>query len=909
MNSGEIPRFSTGGLLMGRTFQRLLSACCALMIALSVCTFAQAAKSLPFPFDTVATDTVNMRRSASANAVILERVAKGETVTVTGQSGNYFEVTYKSRTGYILKTYLSTEPGDMVTPAPTEEPIASSYPYDTVTTDKVNLRARASLYSSILKQIPKGATVTVTKVTGTWAAVTYGTRSGYVKKDYLALKKIVPTPKPTPVPTAVPTLSPQENASNYPVLQSGSTGSAVRALQEALKELGFYTGTPNSTFDEATRTAVLSFQKKNKYPETGIVDANLQAFLYSGKPLNTKGKKTSVNTLAPVAGIAVTSGKKGEFVGTIQLRLHELGYYNGTITQVYDSATVKAVKNFQKYNALTASGVCDLATQNALFADTAYANTALTPTPVPTPAPTFQVPAGSVSKGSSGADAKLVQQRLKDLGYLTGKVDGKFGSTSVAALKDFQAKHNLKDDGIAGASTYAVLFSYNALRKNQEPTPVPATETPVPTPTPVPTMEPITEDNVVRITSGVEGEAVLYLQARLTELGYYSAALDGICKADDVAAIKAFQKENGLKTDGIAGYDTQVMLYSASARPYAAPIATPEADASTAVTLKKGSTGDAVAALQTRLIELGYLYGKADGVYGTATARAVAAFQAANKLSKDGVAGSRTLAKLYSNSAAKPTATPAPTAKATPAPASSILRRGDTSAAVKEMQNQLIKLGYLTGKADGVFGYKTYQALRAFQNANKLSVDGIAGADTLNILASSNAVSANGSTPTPAPTPTPTAVPYSAAQTSSARSVIYANWYSTVKSIVKQFQYATVYDYKTGIAWQVHIFSLGAHADAEPLTAMDTSKMLRVFGEETWEPRPVWVILSNGSIYMASTHSHSHGVNHITTNNFEGHLCIHFPRTSAQVAAIGPYATRHQATIDEGWLETQSMIR
>ena len=154
---------------MGRTFQRLLSAFCALVIAFSVCTFAQAAK-LTFPFDTVATDTVNMRRSASAHAIILERVAKGDTVTVTGESGNYFKVTYKSRTGYILKTYLSTDAESMVTPAPTEIPTATGYPYETVTTDKVNLRARASLYSSILKKIPKGATVTVTKITGSWAA-------------------------------------------------------------------------------------------------------------------------------------------------------------------------------------------------------------------------------------------------------------------------------------------------------------------------------------------------------------------------------------------------------------------------------------------------------------------------------------------------------------------------------------------------------------------------------------------------------------------------------------------------------------------------------------------------------------------------------------------------------------------
>ena len=902
---------------MGRTFQRLLSACCALVIALSVCTFAQAA--LSFPFDTVATDTVNMRRSASANAIILERVAKGDTVTVTGQSGDYFEVTYKNRTGYILKKYLSTDKADMVTPAPTEIPTASGYPYETVTTDKVNLRSRASLYAAILKQIPKGATVTVTKISGTWASVTYKNRSGYVKKNYLQINTVIKataTPKPTAVPTAVPTLSPQENASNYPVLQSGNTGSAVRALQEALTELGFYSGTVTSTFDSKTLSAVLAFQKKNKYPETGIVDANLQAFLYAGKPLNSRGTKTSVKTLAPIAGVTVTKGKKGEFVGTIQLRLHELGYYNGTITLVYDAATRKAMKNFQKYNGLTANEICDLATQNVLFSSEAYPNGETTPTPVPTAAPTFVIPDDTVSKGSSGADAKLVQKRLKDLGYLTGKVDGKFGNSSVNALKAFQEKNNLKADGIAGKSTYAVLFSWNAIAKNQTPTPMPTEVTPIPVPviTPVPPMEPVTEDNVVKIQLGVEDLSVWYLQTRLTELGYYNASIDSICKADDVAAIKTFQQFNGLKVDGVAGFETQSLLYSASAKPYQNPSVTTAASKVTATpkptaeALKKGSKGTEVSKLQTRLIELGYLYGKADGIYGTATAQAVAAFQAANKLSKDGVAGARTLNKLYSSSAVKPTATPKPQASATPEPAS-LLKRGDSSSAVKDMQTQLIKLGYLTGTPDGLFGIRTYQALRAFQTANSLSVDGIAGAKTLDKLNSSSVIAANGSVVNggAAPTPIPTAVP--AAQVSSAKNVIYANWYSTIKSIVKQYQYATIYDYKTGISWQVHMFSFGAHADAEPLTALDTSKMLRVFGGETWEPRAVWVILSNGATYIGSTHTNPHGVSHISNNNFNGHLCIHFPRTSAQVAAIGPYATRHQAVIDEGWAATQAMIR
>ncbi len=402
------------------------------------------------------------------------------------------------------------------------------------------------------------------------------------------------------------------------------------------------------------------------------------------------------------------------------------------------------------------------------------------------------------------------------------------------------------------------------------------------------------------IKLGVTGDAVTRLQERLTALGYYNATVDGVCKADDVAAIRTFQRKNGLQEDGAAGYDTQVLLYSSGALTSTGAYAGGTVDALT--TLRKGMTGTAVTDLQNKLIKLGYLTGEADGNYGRATAAAVYNFQKANGLSRDGVAGAATLALLYSSSTTAVTPTPS----ATPA-ASTSLKQGDISDAVKSMQQRLIDLGYLSGKADGKFGVQTYTALLAFQKANSLTIDGIAGTKTLDKLSSSTAISANGSAvATATPTINPNA---SAAYVPNASSVRYANWYSEVKARCKLYPYATVYDFSTGISWQVHMFSLGAHADCEPLTAADTAKMEKAFGGNTWNAKAVWVVFADGRVYMASTHSMPHGVQHRTDNNFAGHVCIHFPRTDAQVAAIGPYATSHQKAIDAGWQTTQSMIK
>ena len=341
------------------------------LLVLGIVTLALAAQS--YPFTTVTNDQVNLRRSASSTSTILARIGEGDTLTVLGEKGNYYKVSYNNRTGYVIKKYVRTDADAVVTPVPTQEPTAPGYPYETTTKDSVNLRAKQSIYSTKLTTIPEGATVTVLKISGTFAKVVYKGQEGYCKHEYLNLKRIV---KPTPTPRPIPTVSPEENASSYQILQMGSTGSHVTALQEALTELGFLSGTADGIFGGGTHNAVIAFQQKNEYPATGVMDANLQAFLYSGKPRNSRGTKTSIMTLAPVSGVTIRLNNRGEIVRTVQTRLQELGYYTGAVSGVYDRATSSAVKSFQKKNDLTADGICGVATQSVLLSGNALSATA-----------------------------------------------------------------------------------------------------------------------------------------------------------------------------------------------------------------------------------------------------------------------------------------------------------------------------------------------------------------------------------------------------------------------------------------------------------------------------------------------------------------------------------------------------
>lgn len=59
-----------------------------------------------------------------------------------------------------------------------------------------------------------------------------------------------------------------------------------------------------------------------------------------------------------------------------------------------------------------------------------------------------------------------------------------------------------------------------------------------------------------------------------------------------------------------------------------------------------------------------------------------------------------------------------------------VLKQGSTGDLVKQVQTKLIRWGYMSGKADGIFGSKTKEGVKYFQRKNGLSVDGIVGTKT-----------------------------------------------------------------------------------------------------------------------------------------------------------------------------------
>lgn len=84
--------------------------------------------------------------------------------------------------------------------------------------------------------------------------------------------------------------------------------------------------------------------------------------------------------------------------------------------------------------------------------------TPITPTPEPTPvADTVAQP--TVKKGSTGANAKLLQHNLNKFGYGLAE-DGDFGTKSDIALRGWQLATGLSPDGIYGNASYEKMKSF-----------------------------------------------------------------------------------------------------------------------------------------------------------------------------------------------------------------------------------------------------------------------------------------------------------------------------------------------------------------------------------------------------------------------------------------------------------------
>lgn len=389
-----------------------------------------------------------------------------------------------------------------------------------------------------------------------------GVNSPSIQNTQLTIHNInLPSSSPAATNTSGPLLgatSTKAPKATPSVYKLGSRGQEVKKLQQRLKELKYYKGSVDGVFGKTTEAALKAFQARNGLQADGQAGRATISKIYSrtAKVAQIVTNKPKV-TVPPQAGkdVYLRLGDTGVLVRNLQKRLKELGYYAGTVDGKFEEGTKNAVYAFQERNVAYADGVAGPLTLKALYSNNAKRATK----PAVTPTPSYKP--GSLYKGlKNSADVRRMQQRLKNLGYYSGPIDGSFGAATEAAVMDFQKVNGLYMDGVAGASTLTTLYSSSAKRNNKTAPGI----TKGPLSTPIKNYTTVTNpppNQYASLKPGMSGDPVIKLQNALKAKGYYTGVVDGKYGETTYNAVLSFQKKYGLSQDGLAGPATQRVLY------------------------------------------------------------------------------------------------------------------------------------------------------------------------------------------------------------------------------------------------------------------------------------------------------------------------------------------------------------
>ena len=297
-------------------------------------------------------------------------------------------------------------------------------------------------------------------------------------------------------------------------LQAGDRGSEVTTLQQRLKRLGYFTGQINGNFGSATTSAVIRFQKAKGLTADGVVGDATAAALYNKQERTTaagnsqrqvqRSDRTTTQSKKPVTSTSkdnfLQPGDRGLEVRKLQSLLKQAGFYKDSVDGVFSASTVAAIKRFQQANQITVDGIAGPRTiallQSVTRQSVGKPSTSVTKRP-------------SVQQNQSASQVKTLQQRLKQLGYYKGQINGSFNAETKEAVMSFQRTQGLVADGIPGVNTLSAI------------------------------------ENLTR------RESIKALQVRLEQKGFYTGPIDGILSAETQAAIGKAQKAYGISADDV----------------------------------------------------------------------------------------------------------------------------------------------------------------------------------------------------------------------------------------------------------------------------------------------------------------------------------------------------------------------
>ena len=206
-----------------------------------------------------------------------------------------------------------------------------------------------------------------------------------------------------------------------------------------------------------------------------------------------------------------------------------------------------------------------------------------------------------------------------------------------------------------------------------------------------------------------------------------------------------------------------------------------------------------------------------------------------------------------------------------------LLKTGMQGEEVKKLQKKLCDRGFMSlANITGYYGSETKKAVAEFQDICGIAADGIAGDETIAAIYDPN-----------------NKVTHENAQYMRVKGTVeLLDWFKGGSDWLHKGAYFTITDVDTGLSFHARRFGGWYHADSEPVTAADTAIMKKIAGGHwSWDRHAVWVTY-HGRTVAASIHCMPHMANPTSSNNFDGHFCVHL--LHSKVHANSKECPRHQ---------------
>lgn len=185
---------------------------------------------------------------------------------------------------------------------------------------------------------------------------------------------------------------------------------------------------------------------------------------------------------------------------------------------------------------------------------------------------------------------------------------------------------------------------------------------------------------------GDSGEEVYKYQKLLYYLDYINTTPDGNFRDNMKLAVENYQENKLLEVTGKLDFPTMEMLTKEE------------------IEYKNGKSGDEILEFQLILYYQDYLQVYPEGLFGSITEDSIENYQQENSLTVNGILDIPTQNSLLLDEI--------------------IYTSGKEGSKIKEFQNILISLNYLSGEADGRYGNKTTNAVKKYQENNNLEANG-----------------------------------------------------------------------------------------------------------------------------------------------------------------------------------------